>query len=59
MGHMKIARSKIAKQKMVFKQLFLFLIILICFVNITGARERLVTPSGGRLDGSGTIEESL
>ncbi len=36
-----------------------FLIILVCFVNLSGAREIYVAPSGGRSDGRGTIDDPL
>ena len=40
-----------------FRQVFVFLIILICFVNLAAARQICVAPSGGRPDGSGTIDD--
>ena len=44
---------------MVFRQVFLFLIILICFVNLAAARQIYVAPSGGRPNGSGTLDDPL
>jgi hypothetical protein len=44
---------------MVFRQVFVFLIILICFVNLATARQIYVAPTGGRPDGSGTVSDPL
>jgi parallel beta-helix repeat protein len=56
---MKIVRSKTAKQKMVFGQIAVFITMLICFVNVAAARQIFVAPSGGRPNGSGTIDDPL
>ncbi len=39
--------------------MFLFVTMLICFVNLAAARQIYVTPSGGRSNGSGTIDDPL
>jgi hypothetical protein len=44
---------------MVFRQITVFITILICFVNIAAARQIYVAPSGGRSNGSGTIDDPL
>ena len=44
---------------MIFRQIFLFVAILICFVNLAGARQIYVASSGGRSNGSGTIDDPL
>ncbi len=44
---------------MVFRQIFLLITILICFVNLAAAKQIYVAPSGGRPDGSGTIHDPL
>jgi len=44
---------------MVFGQISIFLTILICFVNLAAARQIYVAPSGGRSNGSGTIDDPL
>jgi len=44
---------------MVFGQISIFLTILICFVNLAAARQIYVAPSGGRSNGSGTIDNPL
>jgi len=41
------------------RQLFLVITILICFANLAAARQIYVAPSGGRPDGSGTIDDPL
>jgi hypothetical protein len=56
---MKIVRSKIAKQKILFWQIFLVITTFICFVNLAAARQIYVAPSGGRPDGSGTLDDPL
>src|SRR5512139_77038 len=47
------------KAKRLFQKVFPFLIILICIVDIGTARQIYVAPSGGRSDGSGTIDDPL
>ena len=42
-----------------FRQAFVFLIILICFVNLAAAKQIYVAPSGGRPNGSGAIDDPL
>jgi hypothetical protein len=44
---------------MVFRQIFLFITILIFFVNLAAARQIYVASSGGRPDGSGAIDDPL
>jgi hypothetical protein len=40
---------------MVLRQIFLFITILICFVNLVEARQIYVAPSGGLPNGKGTM----
>ena len=42
-----------------FRQIFLIITIVICFVNVAAARQIFVAPSGGRPSGSGTINDPL
>lgn len=44
---------------MVFRQITVFMTILVCFVNFAVARQIFVAPSGGRSNGSGTIDDPL
>jgi hypothetical protein len=44
---------------MVFRQIFLFVAILIWFASVAAARQIYVAPSGGRPYGSGTIGDPL
>jgi hypothetical protein len=55
-GYTKIVINKNWKAKIVFGQISIFLTILICFVNLAAARQICVAPSGGRSNGSGTID---
>lgn len=59
MGYMRIVRGKIGQQIMVFRQIFFVIAILVCFVNLASARQIYVAPSGGRSNGSGTIDDPL
>jgi hypothetical protein len=56
---MKIVINKMGKQKMLFREIFIVITILICFVNLAAARQIYVSPSGGRPDGSGTVDDPL
>src|SRR5512136_1233594 len=58
-GSMKIVGSKTAKQNMVFGQIVVFITLLLCFVNVAAARQIFVAASGGRPNGSGTIDDPL
>jgi len=44
---------------MLIRQIFLVITILICLVNLAAARQIYVAPSGGRSNGSGTIDDPL
>lgn len=44
---------------MVFGQITVLITILICLVNVAAARQIFVAPSGGRPDGSATIDDPL
>lgn len=46
-------------QRMGFRQIPLVLTILICIVNLASARQIFVASSGGRPNGSGTIDDPL
>jgi parallel beta-helix repeat protein len=41
------------------RQIFLFVTTLICFVNFATAKQIYVSPSGGMVDGRGTIDDPL
>jgi len=56
---MKIIENKIGMLKMVVRQITVFVTLLICFVKLGVAREIYVAPSGGRSNGSGTIDDPL
>jgi len=42
-----------------FRQIFLIITIVICFLNLAAARQIYVAPSGGRPNGDGTIDDPL
>jgi hypothetical protein len=54
-----LSESGLAKAKMGFRQISLVIAILICFVNLAVARQIYVASSGGRPNGSGTIDDPL
>lgn len=56
---LRLSLKHLFSTRIVFRQIFLSITILICFASLASARQIYVVPSGGRTNGSGTIGDPL